>query len=404
MGRDTALKDLRAALASAKGAAIAGRALHGLGGIGKTRLAIEYAWAHADDYSALLFVRADGAAALDAGLAALAGAEALDLPEKEAREDAAKIGAALRWLEAHPTWLLILDNVEDPEAVAAVAKLMPRLKGGHVIVTSRASNFPASLPTLELDALDDNSATQFLIERTRGKRVEAADDAVQAAVLAHELGGLALGLEQAGAYIAKLRIPFARYLKLWTENREKALAWADATLTGSETTLATTWVTPVERLSPESRRLLDRLAFFAPEPILESLFQVPVPGEAADYDVYAARAGLADYSLTAQAKGDRGASKGFVVHRLVQDFARRGMSDERRAGALREALAWVDAAFVGHPQDVRSWPILDPLTPHAFAVAGRADEAGIVGPTGGGCSIGSAASLTQRRTTPRPRG
>ena len=160
---------------------------------------------------------------------------------------------------------------------------MPRLNGGHVIVTARASNFPAALPTLELDALDEKSATQFLLERTRGKRVEAADDATRAQARSRsELGGLALGLEQAGAYIAKLRIPFARYLKLWTENREKALAWSDATLTGSEKTLATTWVTSVERLSPASRRLLDRLAMLAPDPIPELLFDVPVPGEAPD--------------------------------------------------------------------------------------------------------------------------
>ena len=382
VGRDTALKDLWAALHSAKGAAIAGRALHGLGGIGKTRLAIEYAWAHAGDYSALLFVSADGEAALNAGLAALAATEILDLPEQEAREDAAKTEAVLRWLGAHPTWLLILDNVDDEQAVAAVGKLMARLSGGHVIVTARASNFPAALPTLELEALDEESATQFLLERTRGKRVEAADDEPRAHEIARELGGLALGLEQAGAYIAKLCIPFARYLKLWTENRAKALGWSDATLTGSEKTLATTWVTSVERLSPASRRLLDRLAMLAPDPIPERLFEVAVPGEAPEYDAYEARAGLADYSLIALAKGDDGAAKGFVVHRLVQDFARRAMSEERRAEALREALEWVNAAFVGNPHDVRRWAVLDPIAPHALAVAGLADEAGTAEPTG----------------------
>jgi hypothetical protein len=89
-GRERALEELRA-VEGAKGVAVAGRALHRLGGIGKTRLAIEYAWAHEADYSALLFVRADGAATLSAGLAALAGASVLDLPEKEAREDEAKL-------------------------------------------------------------------------------------------------------------------------------------------------------------------------------------------------------------------------------------------------------------------------------------------------------------------------
>ena len=395
VGRDKALEELRAALASAPSKALSVRVINGLGGIGKTRLAIEYAWAHAGDYSALLFVSADGEAALNAGLAALAGAESLDLPEKEAREDAAKTEAVLRWLGAHPTWLLILDNVDDEQAVAAVGKLMARLNGGHVIVTARASNFPAALPTLELDALGEESATQFLLERTRGKRVEAADDETRASEIARELGGLALGLEQAGAYIAKLCIPFARYLKLWSENREKALAWSDATLTGSEEALAMAWVTSVDRLLPASRRLLDRLAILAPDPIPNSLFDVPVPGEAADYDAYEARAGLADFSLIAQAKGDDGAARGFVVHRLVQDFARRAMSEERRAGALREALKWVNAAFVGEPYDVRSWPVLNPLAPHALAVAGRADEAGIAEPTGG--LLGTLGSLLEAK-------
>ena len=132
MGRDKALDDLRAALAAGKGAAVVGRALHGLGGVGKTRLAIEYALRHEAEYSAILFVRADDPATLDANLAALVGVSVLDLEEKEAREDAVKIEAALRWLEAHPTWLMILDNVDDEHAVAGVSSLMARLKGGHV--------------------------------------------------------------------------------------------------------------------------------------------------------------------------------------------------------------------------------------------------------------------------------
>ena len=77
-----------------------------------------------------------------------------------------------------------------------------------------------------------------------------------------------------------------------------------------------------------------------------------------------------------------GGAPGFVVHRLVQDFARRAMSDERSAQALREALEWVNAAFVGDPSDVRNWPILDPLAPHALAVARAADEADDCGADG----------------------
>jgi len=183
-GREKALEELRAALIGGKGAGVVVRALHGLGGVGKTRLAIEYAWAREAHYSALLFVRAENAAALNANLAPLVRASVLDLPEKEAREDEAKIEAVLRWLGANPTWLMILDNVDDPEAVEAVVELMPRLKGGHVIVTARAANFPATIRKLELDTLDEEPATQFLLERTADDRQRAKDDEAQARTLA----------------------------------------------------------------------------------------------------------------------------------------------------------------------------------------------------------------------------
>jgi tetratricopeptide (TPR) repeat protein len=377
-GRDEDLDDLHTALMGANGAPVA---LCGLGGIGKTRLAIEYAWSREAVYSALLFVSASDGAALNAGLAGLTAFEVLDLPEKEARDDATKITAALRWLESNPTWLMILDNVDDRAAVAEVAKLMPRLKCGHVVVTARASNFPAGMRKLEVSTINENAAAQFLLDRTEADRSKSRDDAALARTLARELGGLALGLEQAGAHIATDRIGFARYLKLWSESREKALGWADATATGSERTLATTWATSVARLSPESRRLLDRLAFLAPDPVPDSLLEVAVPAEASDTDAYEARAGLYAYSLVSGVTTEDGGQSGFVVHRLVQDFARRAMGEQRGTQALRAALEWVNAAFIGAPSDVRSWLVLDPLAPHALAVAHRADEAGITEPT-----------------------
>ena len=178
--------------------------------------------AHEADYSALLFVRADDPATLDANLAALAGASKFSICRRRRRARTRRRSRPRSgWLAAHPTWLMILDNVDDAKAVKAVTKLMARLKGGHVIVTARAANFPASLRKLELDVLDEDAATEFLLERTADDRATANDDATQARELARELGGLALGLEQAGAYIATERIGFARYLKLWRESRRE---------------------------------------------------------------------------------------------------------------------------------------------------------------------------------------
>jgi hypothetical protein len=176
-GREEDLADFHAALLGAKGAPVA---LYGLGGIGKTRPAIEYAWSREADYSALLFVNASDGSALNTGLAALTAFELLDLPEKEARDDATKITAVLRWLESNPNWLMILDNVDDRAAVAEVAKLMPRLKGGHVVITARASNFPAFVRKLEVSTLDENAAAQFLLDRTDADRSKSKDDTVLA--------------------------------------------------------------------------------------------------------------------------------------------------------------------------------------------------------------------------------
>jgi tetratricopeptide (TPR) repeat protein len=384
-GREAALDELHKALDAGGGAAIAGRAVHGLGGIGKTRLAVEYAWKYGDEYHALLFLRADSASALDTGLAALTGPEMFDLPQQEAREDAVKITAALGWLDNRPGWLMILDNVDDPDAVAATAKLLAKLRGGKVLVTGRVGNFPAGLKRFELATLDEPAAVDFLIERTEGARFAAADDAQQAKTLAGELGGLALGLEQAGAYIAAERTSFARYLKLWREKRETLLSWFDKTLMSydHDTGLAATWATSVERLTPDACRLLERLAFLAPEPIPDTLLDVAAPGDDG-FDAHAARGNLFAYSLVSRATVEAGKSPqpGFAVHRLVQDFTRRGMSEARRGEALREALAWVNAAFVGRGGDVRTWPALDPLAAHVEAAAGFGDSEGIAEPTG----------------------
>ena len=90
------------------------------------------------------------------------------------------------------------------------------------IVTARAANFPAGVRKLELGVLDEDAATAFLLERTRGDRAAGGRRCrSRRARLARELGGLALGLEQAGAYIATERIGFARYLKLWRESRRE---------------------------------------------------------------------------------------------------------------------------------------------------------------------------------------
>ena len=111
----------------------------------------------------------------------------------------------------------------------------------------------------------------FLLERTPHRR-KAADDAVQAAAVARELDGLALALEQAGAYIDKLRLSFAEYLERWEAKRPEVLRWHDLRLMQYPASVAVTWETTFAQLTEPERRLLEVLAWLAPEPIPLFLF------------------------------------------------------------------------------------------------------------------------------------
>ena len=265
-GRDAVLAELRQRLMGG-GRAVgltARQAVHGLGGIGKTRLAIEYAWRQASDYeNALLFVSAPSPTDFRSNLAALCNADILDLPEQNQAEEAARLAAVFRWLNEHSGWLLILDNADTPEAAAEVEKTLPKLQGGHVIITSRIADWSKAFRTAELDVLPEEDAAAFLFERTEQRRKMTATDTRDARIIAHELGGLAL--EQAGAYIERIM--------------------------NYPSSVAATWQATVDRLPVAERVLLNILAWFAPEPIPVSLLD--------DSDACDALVGLASWSLAA---------------------------------------------------------------------------------------------------------
>ncbi len=354
------------------------KVLTGMGGVGKTRLALEYAWRHAGDYTALLQVGADSPEALNRNLAALCAALILDLPEKDEKDEGRQRDAALGWLQQHPGWLLILDNIDAEPAATAAEALLPQLTGGHLLLTSRLTNWSGTVEAVSVDTLSPQAAAEFLLLRTAAKRRPQANDLAAASILAEKLGYLALALEQAGAYIAHLRLGFAQYLEAWQRQRQTVLAWFDSRLMQYPKSVAITWQTSFDQLKEPARRLLQRLAWLAPEPVPESLLDVPVPGQdPAQADPYDALAELESYSLVTRAA----TTPYFSVHRLVQEVTRRGQREDPTHSLLAEALNWVNDAFVGDPVDVRNWPVLDPLAPHARTAAAYADEVGIPEPS-----------------------
>jgi tetratricopeptide (TPR) repeat protein len=374
-GRDDFIRSLRASLTSPGGSAVAIRAVAGMGGVGKSRAAVEYAWTHCDDYSALLWLEAETGERLDANLAALVGP--LHLVERTATEQVVQVEAALAWLNANPGWLLILDNVDSDAALQAVYRMMGRISGGHVVLTSRLIAFPDEVKPLDLDLLTVPDAAALLLEASAPGRRPASDDVAAARELAEELGRLALALAMAAATIRARQLSFAEYRLMWRGNRARVVGWAGTALSGYHHAVVETWQTSVDQLTQLGRHLLALVAFMAPDPVPGFLLDMAVPGAAGE-DATAALDNLANYSLVTRLEG-----QDFVMHRLVQDVTRCRLGAAGTAIArLTDALRWVDAAFAGEPQDVRNWGRLGPLAPHAVALSARADTAGVLEPTG----------------------
>ena len=233
IGRDDDLARLHDSLSRGAGTAITSSAVLGLGGMGKTRLAVEYATRHADDYTALLFAIAETPDDLHRNLAALTGI--LGLRALNAADDAARLQGALGWLGNNPGWLLILDNVDSREAAAAVGSLMGRLQGGRVLLTSRLASVPVEYARLDLALLAPDDAVRLLLRRTEGRRRVTQTDAAEAVGLAQDLGCLALALEQAGAFIAAepLPMPLAGYRAMLRDSFAEVMAWSDPLLSGT---------------------------------------------------------------------------------------------------------------------------------------------------------------------------
>ena len=197
------------------------------------------------------------------------------------------------------------------------------------------------------------------------------------------LDGLALALEQAGAYISHVRCSLAEYLEQWRKQEKHVLEWFDQRQMKYPKSVAVTWETTWSQLSPASRGLLEILSWYAPDPIPEWV----LTGEASrpiavkalgDADVGLALADLEKYSMLKREMTE--GKWALRVHRLVQEMTARRLP---RGGRLRleQALRLADAVAVVNPQDVRTWPVWDALAPHVRVLVAHADEAGMAEPT-----------------------
>lgn len=341
-------------------------ALRGLGGVGKTQLALEYAHRHRHDYDLVAWIRAEDAGTIDADFAAIAAP--LDLPEAAALEDHRRIRAVRTWLETHDHWLLVFDNVVEPRTIRTY---LPRNGAGQVLITSRHQSWHDLARSVDVDVLSEDAAVQLLLARS-GSGDEAA-----ARELATLLGRLPLALEEAAAYAQTTGRTLNEYASLFREHQGRLLA-ASPPSADYPATLRTTWEMSLQRLSgeePAAIELLEILAHLAPERVPRFLFLPPRAGTngfAAPARDEAALdrqlAALLRYSLV-RVENDE-----IFVHRLLQAIVRDRPGPGERPALAERTLRLVERAFPQSGSAGRARPECTRLLPHAVAALGHARD------------------------------
>ena len=363
-GREDILSALRLALTSGELAAWK-QAVAGMGGVGKTQLAVEYIYRYKPDYRVIWWIRSEEPATMAADYASLAAS--LDLPEKDSIDQSETVRAVKRWLEHNSGWLLIFDNAQGS---SMVRDYIPMGGAGHVIITSRNQDWGSVAGLLPVKKFDRADSIEFLCKRTRQDDRDAAD------ALADDLGDLPLALEQAGAYIETTGTALTDYQELFRSRREEL--WGDESPPPDyPDSVATTWslaMDDVREESEEAADLLNLCAFLAPDEIpLEMLGEgaehIPKPLASTAADRLAMNRAiriLMRYSLI------DASDESLSVHRLVQAVVRDRMGEDDGDGWAETAVRLLSAVFPLESEDVRTWHRCSRLLPHALAAAAHA--------------------------------
>lgn len=359
-GRGATLELLRDKLAGGGRAVVVAQALYGLGGVGKTQLALEYAHRFMAGYDLVWWVPSERAEETSAALAELARKMGLPVGDNVAEAADAALEELRR--DSTPHWLLIFDNADDPQ------QLEPFLPtgSGHVLITSRNQAWSHSAEPLEVDVFTRDESVSHLLRHVPELSIADAES------VAGALGHLPLAVEQASAWLEQTGMSARAYVDQLTTQSTRILALNQPP--DYPMPVVATWNLSFDRLkerSPAAVRLLQILAFCSPGPISMDLLysdemnESLLPCDQTLSEKLMLGRVIRDISRFALIRVDQG-SNSLQIHRLVQAVIQSQMTDEEQQEARHEVHKILAGARPrqGETDDPGNWSRYDIIWPH----------------------------------------
>jgi len=357
-------------------------ALCGLGGLGKTQTAIEYAYRNRERYTVVIWLSTSSVDTITIDLVTVA--EQLRLPgyDQPAKKLAELITRLKIWLEVQKSWLLVLDDVID---IPTIERLLPPTLNGHILLTTRIQATGTLARKLVLSPMSTQEGALFLLRRAKILRKDLtlthADQENQAIAsrITQTMSGHSLALDQIGAYIEETQCPLADYLALYRTNQASLLKRRGMVSTGHPDSVSTTLRFCVENIHaahPLATDLLYFCAFLHPNAIPQELFQqetmqfCPPLQPLADNPLLLNEmlSVLISYSLISRNTH----TKMFSLHSFVQDSLRTMLSQEQQISWANYALQVTNHIFPDNAFE--HWYICQRYLPQAQACASLVEQ------------------------------
>ncbi len=370
-GREGVLELLHATLNAGKTTALT-QAISGMGGIGKTQTAVEYAYRYQDDYECIYWIKAESRESIISDF--VTTAYLLDLPEQQEQEQSRVVAAVKRWFQENTGWLLIFDNADD---LTIIRDFLPQGGKGHILLTTREQATGRIAQRIEIEKMEPEEGALFLLRRAAilaqdapledasPKDHEAARKIVQA------MDGLPLALDQAGAFIDETQCSLTDYLDFFETRQADLLKRRGRLATDHPDSVAATVslsFEKVQKANPAAADLLCLCAFLDPDGIQEEIFTEgaselgpTLKPLAADRIKLSETIGtLLTYSLLS-----RSPDHSLTIHRLAQVVLKHGMNKNTQRRWAERVVRAVNLAFPA--AEYENWLRCQQFMPHVLA-------------------------------------